>query len=76
MVERAANRYVEAVEELKGNIGKSMGDVDVISTMDSNTFEMLKLSLKVIDTTNELIVEMSKSIDCLHVKLDKLTKQK
>ena len=41
MVEKAANRYVEAVEELKGNIGKSMGDVDVISTIDSNTLSTL-----------------------------------
>lgn len=76
MLEKTAKEYVEVINELKKSISKPLGDVDVLSTMNSNSLEMLQLSLKLIDVSNELLVGMSKSMDDLHNKLDKLAKEK
>lgn len=73
---RDAKNYVKTVEELKKNIGKTMGDVDTLCMLDSNTLEMLQLSLKVIDATNNLIMSMAYSVDAIERKLDKLSEKK
>lgn len=74
MVQYVAEQYVKEVEELKALCLKMIiesGDLD-LEYVDKDQFEFIKKALKLLDTSNKLMLEMAENMDEQNKKLDKI----
>lgn len=67
-------QYVKEVNEVKKSLFDMMGDTN-IQHMDIETFKFLQTALKLIDTSNQMVMESGQIMDEMNAKIDLLLKK-
>ena len=71
---KITKQYVKEVNEVKKSLFDMMGDAN-IQHMDIETFKFLQTALKLIDTSNQMVMESGEIMDEMNAKLDLLLKK-
>lgn len=75
-MKKTVESYIKEVNELKDfGMKKIMEEVD-ITLVDTDEFELAKRTLKLLDTSCDLLLEQAEMMDSMNEKLDKLLARK
>lgn len=74
-VKELTERFVKEEEDLMGSCF-SMMKFKGFTSMDSKEFELLKNTIKIMDTVNELMVAYAEVINDMNTKLDRIVSEK
>lgn len=67
-------QYVNEVKEVEKSVIGMMGGSDILN-MDIEMFEFLQTLLRLIDTSNKMVMESGEIMDEMNAKLDLLLKK-
>ena len=74
IMKEITKQYVKEVNEVKKSLFDMMGDAN-IQHMDIETFKFLQTALKLIDTSNQMVMESGQIMDEMNAKIDLLLKK-
>lgn len=64
--------FIEETNEIMDVMKKMMYEEDVLEDMDENTLKIYQISMKMVETSNKLLVEQAEIMESMNEKLDKL----
>ena len=67
-------QYVNEVKEVEKSVIRMMGGNDILN-MDIEMFEFLQTLLRLIDTSNKMVMESGQIMDEMNAKIDLLLKK-
>lgn len=73
-----SKKFVEEVNELKDLCMGQIGNQEMLMNLDGDSLKLIQISMKLIDTSNELILkqaELMNKIKYMEMKLDKILEQ-
>lgn len=63
-------KFVDAINEMKALAINSMFDEDMVKNMNEKDLEAMQLTLKIVDTTSELLIKEAEMMEEISKKLD------
>ena len=69
-MEKASKKYVEVTEELKTLLVSELVNANNVENMSENEFELMKVCLKFIDASNDLITKQACMLSDMSERLD------
>lgn len=64
--------FIEETNEIMDVMKKMMYEKDVLEDVDENTLKIYQISMKMVETSNKLLVEQAEIMESMNEKLDKL----